>query len=95
MELEGGATVEGEWGDPCIGLKDAKSDVAMLRTPDGKSRLEIAKFHRPAAIDAGPPVNRLDMGRIMFAVTDIDDAVARLQKHGAIVVDQVVRFEDM
>lgn len=96
MVLEGEATVEGEWVDQCIGLKDARSDIAMLRTPDGHGRLEISKFHRPAAINAGPaPVNKLGMGRIMFAVTNIDDVVARLQAHGATLVDRVVQFQDM
>lgn len=96
LELEGEATVEGEWVDRCIGLKNAKSDIAMLRTPDGHGRLEISKFHRPAAIESGPaPVNKLGMGRIMFAVTNIDDVVARLRKRGATLVDQVVQFQDM
>lgn len=96
MQLEGEATVEGDWVDKCIGLKDTKSDIAMLRTPDGSGRLELAKFHRPAAIGAGPaPVNRLGMGRIMFAVTGIDEVVACLEKRGATLVDEIVRFQDM
>lgn len=96
MELEGETTVEGEWVDQCIGLKDTRSEIAMMRTPDGNSRLELSKFHRPDAIHAGPaPVNRLGMGRIMFAVTNIDDVVVRLQKRGATLVDKIVQFEDM
>lgn len=97
MELEGETTVEGPWVDKCIGLKDAKSDIAMLRTPDGSGRLELSKFHRPAAIKSDPaPVNKLGMGRIMFAVTEIDEVVSRLQqKHGATLVDEIVQFQDM
>lgn len=95
LELEGEASVEGDWVDRCIGLEGAQSDIAMLRTPDGNSRLELVKFHRPAAINAGPAaVNQLGMGRIMFAVTDIDDTVARLQKRGAKLVDRIVQYEN-
>ena len=98
LKLEGETTVEGAWVDRCIGLEGARSDIAMMRTPDGHSRLELAKFHRPAAISAGPknaPVNTLGMGRIMFAVDDIDDAVARLRAHGAELVGEVVQYENV
>src|SRR5712675_1525194 len=78
MELEGKATVEGQSVDRVVGLDGVRSDIAMLRTPDGHGRIELSKFHAPAAISAEPsaPVNRLGMGRIMFAVDDIDAVVA-------------------
>ena len=104
LKLEGDARVLKRfkplwaWVDRCIGLEGARSDIAMMRTPDGHSRLELAKFHRPAAISAGPknaPVNTLGMGRIMFAVDDIDDAVARLRAHGAELVGEVVQYENV
>ena len=96
LELEGETTVEGEWVDRVVGLDGVRSDIAMMRTPDGHSRLELAKFHTPPATTAEPnaPVNRLGMGRIMFAVDDIDAAVARLQAHGAELVGEVVQYED-
>ena len=97
LELEGETTVEGQWVDRIIGLNDVRSDIVMMRTPDGHSRLELSKFQKPKAISTKPnkPVNTLGIGRIMFAVTDIDDMVARLQKHGAELVGKVVQFEDM
>ncbi|HEY8772023.1 MAG TPA: VOC family protein [Candidatus Limnocylindria bacterium] len=96
LELEGEATVEGQWVDRVIGLDGVRSDIAMMRTPDGNGRLELSKFHTPPATAAEPnaPVNRLGMGRIMFAVDDIDAAVARLQAHGAELVGEVVQYED-
>src|SRR5215210_544378 len=88
MELEGEATVEGRWVDRVVGLNGVRSDIAMLRTPDGHGRLELSRFHTPAATTAEPnaPVNTLGMGRIMFAVDDIDRVLARLQAHGAELV---------
>jgi len=96
LELEGETTVEGEWVDRVVGLDGVRSDIAMMRTPDGHSRLELAKFHTPPATTAEPnaPVNRLGMGRIMFAVDDIEDVLARLQAHGAELVGEVVQYED-
>jgi len=96
LELEGEATVEGQWVDRVIGLDGVRSDIAMMTTPDGNGRLELSKFHTPPATAAEPnaPVNRLGMGRIMFAVDDIDAAVARLQAHGAELVGEVVQYED-
>src|SRR5205823_3482086 len=75
LELEGEATVEGRWVDRIVGLDGVRSDIAMLRTPDGHGRLELTKFHTPPATTAEPnaPVNTLGMGRIMFAVDDIED----------------------
>src|SRR5881398_235971 len=80
LELEGETTVEGQWVDRIIALNGVRSDIAMMRTPDGHSRLELSKFHAPAAIGAepeNPPPNTLGMHRVMFAVDDIDDTVAR------------------
>src|ERR671922_1155285 len=97
LELEGETTVEGQWVDRVIGLDGVRSDIVMMRTPDGHGRLELSKFHRPTAISAEPtnvPANTLGIRRIMFAVDDIDDVVARLQKHGAELVGEVAQYED-
>ena len=96
LELEGEATVEGPSVDRLVGLEGVRSDIAMLRTPDGHSRVELSKFHTPAAVRAEPnaPVNRLGMGRIMFAVDDIDAAVAGLQARGAELVGEVAPYQD-
>ncbi len=96
LELEGEATVQGRWVDRIVGLDGVRSDIAMLRTPDGHGRLELTKFHRPPATTAQPnaPVNTLGIGRIMFAVDDIEDVLARLQAYGAELVGEVVQYED-
>src|ERR687892_345903 len=97
LELEGETTVEGQWVDRVIGLDGVRSDIVMMRTPDGHGRLELSKFQRPTAISADPtnaPANTLGIRRIMFAVDDIDDVVARLQKHGAELVGEVAQYED-
>ncbi len=96
LELEGEATVEGPSVDRLIGLDGVRSDVAMLRTPDGHGRIELSKFHAPAAVRAEPnaPVNRLGMGRVMFAVHDIDAVVAGLRARGSELVGEVVQYED-
>ena len=97
LEFEGETTVEGQSVDRLVGLDGVRSDIVMLRTPDGHSRLELSKFQNPKAIHTEPntPVNTLGIRRIMFAVTDIDEVVARLQKHGAELVGEVVQYEDM
>jgi catechol 2,3-dioxygenase-like lactoylglutathione lyase family enzyme len=97
LELEGETTVEGQWADRVVGLDGVRSDIVTMRTPDGHSRLELSKFQRPKAISADPnaPVNMLGIRRIMFAVTDIDDVVSRLQKRGAELVGEVAQYEDM
>src|SRR5207244_3641470 len=82
LELEGEAPVEGRWVDRVVGLNDVRADIAMMRTPDGHSRVELTKFHTPPAVRAEPesaPANTLGIRRIMFAVDDIDDVVARLR----------------
>ncbi|MFG2494939.1 VOC family protein [Streptomyces caniferus] len=97
MELEGKGPLEGRWAERVIGLDDVRQDIAMLRIPDGHGRVELAKFHRPKAITAGPedaPVNTLGMRRIMFAVDDIEDVIARLRTHGAELVGELEQYED-
>jgi catechol 2,3-dioxygenase-like lactoylglutathione lyase family enzyme len=96
MELEGEAPIEGRWVDRIVGLDRVRNDIAMMRTPDGHGRLELIKFHSPPATTAEPnaPVNTLGIRRIMFAVDDIEAALARLQAHGAELVGEVVQYED-
>ncbi len=96
LELEGKTTVEGEWVDRIIGLDGVRSDIVMMRTPDGHSRIELSRFQKPTAITSDPntPVNATGLRRIMFAVTDIDDVVERLQNLGAELVGDVVQYED-
>jgi catechol 2,3-dioxygenase-like lactoylglutathione lyase family enzyme len=97
LELEGETTVEGNSVDRLIGLDGVRCDMAMMRTPDGHSRLELSKFQTPPATAGEPnrPVNTLGVGRIMFAVDDIDDVLARLQTHGATLVGEVVQYENV
>ena len=98
MELEGETAVEGRWVDLVVGLENVQSEIAMLRTPDGHGRLELTKFHTPAAVRAEPdhaPVNTLGIRRIMFAVDDIEDVIARVRTHGAELVGEVAQYEDV
>ena len=96
LERDGEATVEGTWVDRVVGLDDVRADIVMVRTPDGHGRLELTRFHSPPAISAGPnaPANSLGIRRIMFAVEDIEDVLARLHGHGAELVGEVSRYED-
>ena len=97
LELEGEATVEGPQVDRLVGLDGVRSDIASMRTPDGHGRIELDKFHTPSAVRAAPedtPVNTLGIRRIMFAVDDIEDVLARLQAHGAELVGEVTQYED-
>jgi catechol 2,3-dioxygenase-like lactoylglutathione lyase family enzyme len=97
LELEGETTVEGEWVDRIVGLDGVRSDIAMMRTPDGHGRLELDKFHTPPAVRAEPanaPVNTLGIRRIMFTVDDIEDVLARLQTLGAELIGEVSQYED-
>jgi catechol 2,3-dioxygenase-like lactoylglutathione lyase family enzyme len=96
LELEGQTTVEGPSVDRVVGLDGVRSDIAMMRTPDGHGRLELDKFHTPTALRAEPdaPVNTLGIRRIMFAVDDIDDVVERLQALGGELVGEIVQYED-
>lgn len=98
MELEGRMVVEGAWVDRTIGIDDARSEIATMRTPDGHGRIELDRFLAPAAIvpEPGPAtVNALGYRRIMFAVTNLDDLIVRLQRLGAELVDEVVQYEDV
>jgi catechol 2,3-dioxygenase-like lactoylglutathione lyase family enzyme len=97
MELEGEAPVEGRWVDRVVGLDDVRVDIAMMRTPDGHSRLELTKFHTPTAVGAelaSAPANALGIRSMMFAVDDIDDIVARLRAHGAELVGGLAQYEN-
>jgi catechol 2,3-dioxygenase-like lactoylglutathione lyase family enzyme len=97
MELAGEMPVEGPWVDRVVGLENVRCDIATLRTPDGHGRIELDKFHTPAAVGAQPknaPVNALGIRRIMFAVDDIDDVLARLRSHGAELIGEVAQYED-
>lgn len=97
MELEGETQVEGPWVDKTVGLDGVRADIAMLRTPDGHSRVELSKFHTPPAVRVeaeDAPANALGIRRIMFAVDDIDDTVARLSSHGAELLDEIAQYED-
>ncbi|RAO44853.1 VOC family protein [Micromonospora saelicesensis] len=98
MELEGRGPVEGRWVERVIGIDDVRQEVAMLRTPDGQGKVELAMFHRPTAISAEPknaPANTLGIRRIMFAVDDIEDVITRLRGLGAELVGEVERYEDV
>jgi catechol 2,3-dioxygenase-like lactoylglutathione lyase family enzyme len=92
LELEGEAAVEGRWVDRVVGLDDVRVDVAMMRTPDGHGRLKLTKFHTPPAVSAEP--NTLGIRRIMFAVEDIEDILARLRAHGAELIGELEQYED-
>jgi catechol 2,3-dioxygenase-like lactoylglutathione lyase family enzyme len=97
MELEGQTQVEGDWVDRTVGLDGVRADIVMMRTPDGHGRVELTKFHTPPAINSEPqnaPANTLGIRRIMFAVDDIDDVVARLRTHGAELVGELAQYED-
>src|SRR4249919_658949 len=96
LELEGRATIEGEWAGRVTGLGDQRVEVAMMRTPDGHGRLELSRFLRPPTVadHRNAPVNALGYLRVMFAVDDLDKTLARLRPHGAEVVDEVVQYED-
>ncbi len=97
LELEGQATIEGEWAGRVTGLGDQHVEIAMMRTPDGHNRLELSRFIRPAVIadHRTAPVNALGYLRAMFAVDDIDDTLQRLRKHGAELEGEVVDYQDV
>jgi catechol 2,3-dioxygenase-like lactoylglutathione lyase family enzyme len=96
LELEGRATIEGDWAERVTGLRDMRVEIAMMRTPDGHSRLEISRFLTPPPVadHRNAPVNALGYLRIMFAVEDIDDTLARLRSHGAELVGELAQYED-
>ncbi|MEE1815878.1 VOC family protein [Streptomyces sp. SP18ES09] len=97
MELEGRAPIEGSWAGRVVGLDGMRCEIAMMRIPGAPGRLELAQYHAPEAITPEPattPANTLGLHRVMFAVDDIEDTLARLRPHGAELVGEVMRFED-
>jgi catechol 2,3-dioxygenase-like lactoylglutathione lyase family enzyme len=95
LELEGRTTIEGEWAGRVTGLRDQRVEMAMMRTPDGHSRLELSRFLTPVVADhRKAPVNALGYLRVMFTVEDIDDTLARLHELGARLVGEVVQYKD-
>ncbi|MET9954361.1 VOC family protein [Streptomyces sp. NPDC006339] len=98
MRLEGRARIEGTFADQAVGLDGVRSEIAMMRTPDGHGKLELARYDTPAALGTGPhhpPPNTLGMHRVMFAVDDLDDTLARLRPHGAELLGEVARYKDL
>src|SRR3954467_6299519 len=97
LKLEGRAMVEGEWAGRVTGLGDQKVEIAMMVTPDGHSRLELSRFITPAVVadHRNAPVNALGYLRAMFTVSDIDETLARLQKHSAELVGEVVQYQNV
>jgi catechol 2,3-dioxygenase-like lactoylglutathione lyase family enzyme len=96
LKLEGRAMLEGEWAGLVTGLGYQRVEIAMMVTPDGHSRLELSRFLTPPIVadHRNAPVNALGYLRIMFAVDDIDETLARLLKRGAQLVGEVVQYED-
>ena len=96
LELEGRATIEGEWAGRVTGLGDQHVEIAMMRTPDGHGRIELSRFLKPTVIadHRGAPVNALGYLRVMFTVDDIDATLDRLRKRGAQLVGEVVQYQD-
>ncbi|WMX48670.1 VOC family protein [Streptomyces roseicoloratus] len=98
MEVDGKAQIEGLFADQAVGLDAVRSTIAMMRTPDGHGKLELVQYHHPAAgLDGShnPPPNTLGMHRVMFAVDDIDDTIARLRRHGAELIGEVAQYKDV
>jgi catechol 2,3-dioxygenase-like lactoylglutathione lyase family enzyme len=96
LELQGQAPVEGDWVDRVVGLDGVRAEIAMMATPDGHGRIELAKFHAPAGRDGdrNAPANTLGIRHVTFAVDDIDAAVAGLQAQGAELIGKVERYQD-
>ena len=96
LELEGRATIEGEWAGRVTGLTDQRVEIAMMRTPDGHSRLELSRFLAPPVVadHRNAPVNALGYLRVMFAVDNIDETLDRLGKRGAQLVGEAVQYQD-
>ena len=96
LELQGRSMVEGEWAGRVTGLGDQRVEIAMMRTPDGHGRLELSRFLAPRVVadHRNAPVNALGYLRVMFAVDDIDETLARLDSHGAELVGELVQYED-
>ena len=96
LQLEGRAAIEGDWADGVTGLRGMQVEIAMMRTPDGHSRIELSRFIAPPVVadHRSAPVNALGYLRVMFTVEDIDDTLARLGKRGAALVGKVVKYQD-
>ena len=97
LELEGRAEIEGDFADQAVGIEGIRSEIAMMRAPDGSGRLELTKYKNPAAVTTEPRElrpNTLGLHRVMFAVDDIDDTVDRLRNHGAQLMGSIARYED-
>jgi len=97
LELEGRARIEGRWAELTVGVEGMRSEIAMMRTPDGHSKVELATYHAPELVRSepeNPPANTLGFQRMMFAVDDIHDTVARLRGHGGELLGEIARFED-
>jgi catechol 2,3-dioxygenase-like lactoylglutathione lyase family enzyme len=97
LELDGQATIDGDWAGRVTGLGGMRVEIAMMRTPDGHGRLEISRFLSPSPVadHRNEAVNALGYLRVMFAVDDIDDTLARLREHGAeLVSSEVVQYEE-
>jgi len=97
LELEGEAAVGGDWVDRLVGLEGVRADLAVLRTPDGHGRIEVSAFRSPVTTATAPraPVDTPGIPRITFAVDDVEDVLARLRPHGAELVGEVARYEDI
>jgi catechol 2,3-dioxygenase-like lactoylglutathione lyase family enzyme len=98
LELDGRMTVEGDFVDRVVGLRDTRSEIAMMRTPDGHGRLELTRYLNPAAVGPDPrtePPNTRGTNRVMFNVVDLDDVVERLQSLGGELVGEIVQYEDV
>ena len=98
MEVEGRGQVEGIWADRTVGLDGVRSEIVMMRTPDGHGKLELSRYQAPAAVAAvteNPPPNTLGLHRVMFAVDDIDDTIARLRAHGAELLGAVAQYQSI
>src|SRR5204862_4314592 len=97
LELEGRAMIEGDWSGRVTGLRDQRVEIAMMRMPDGHGRMELSRFLSPPVVadHRNAPVNALGYLRVMLSVDDLDDTLARLRRHGAQLVDEVVQYEDV
>lgn len=98
LEVEGRAEIEGVWADQTVGLDGVRSTIVMMRTPDGRGRLELTKYDTPDVVRSDPPApaaNTVGLHRIMFAVDDLDDTLARLREHGGEVLREVAQYEDL
>jgi catechol 2,3-dioxygenase-like lactoylglutathione lyase family enzyme len=97
LEVQDGATIEGAYADQTVGLEGVRSEIVMMCTPDGSGRLELTRYETPVAVSADPPApspNTLGLHRVMFAVDDIDDTIARLRRHGAEILGEVAQYEE-